>query len=1789
MINSRTSFVVSLLVLFGGISGQSVFAAGIAASQSPLYLQQALPPLNMLVMGRDHKLYAEAYNDAADLDADGIVDVGYRPADVTDASGNVVLKAIEYYGYFNSRVCYTYSSTNKRFEPSSAGSGTNGRECSGKWSGDFLNYVTTSRMDALRKVLYGGKRAIDTNDRTVLQAAYIPQDAHSWGKEYRGAAVDGYDISKYTPLSAPADGKYHLFAVTTLSDNGAPQLRVLTDTVYRIWEWVSVEAPVAGTKCLNGSARTDCVGAGTETAHPGHPASEAEFDTMEANYAIDANRFSTRTLSTLNCSSNNCNPDGTDDNYLTIATMTLRFEDDADANGNYRFCINGDDAIDFEIFDSTGAPVGQVGWYSNHGFASNCSSHSTGDITLQRNKTYTIKLRHEEASGGDGYQLQWSKVSGGQTFGFRELKQNDGDSKVKDIVDESASTGFSASFYDLTPLSSSGGAMTDYQLQVEVCPESSTLATLRESNCQKYLDGSLENWKPTGILHDYGADDQMYFGLLSGSQLNNLEGGVLRQNIDSFAREVNASTGIFTAVEGIRYTLDALRPISFNYSGHQWTYSGSSCPALGYRQINNGECRMWGNPIGEMMLETLRYFAGATSPTSAFATAANTNGTSEETALDLPAPTWKDPYKTVANGGLGFKSCAKPVMTVISDINPSFDGNVPGAPGTWDQLTYSMPATIDDFNMATQAQAIWDAELGSGTKQVFIGETADSADGAPSPKDATTLGTIRGMPEEPTYRGSYSSAAVAAFGWTGIDGINALSDQKVRTYSVALASPLPLIDFRLTGGRRITLLPFSKTVARPGASASGSTSDLRVPQNVEYRPTSAIVDFYVEDFANLPGARTDLTVNGGLGYARFRINYESMEQGNDYDMDAIATYTVEETVDGNVNVRISSDYQATGGIHHMGYVISGTTKDGVYLEVRTNNSRDVGTSLYLRNPLDTPIYPDGTMKWAGECDTASPSTSCPTFTENSTTQLLPLTSDRTFTPSSTASVATALNSPLWYAAKYGSFSDSNNNKKPDLPIEWDEDGNGTPDRYFLVTNALTLKEQLAKAFDQIERDSKPTGGVAASGARKDGELLAYVPEYNAGDWTGDVKAYPLTETGGLGDLAWSANEELPAPADRKLYALKLDKTDGTGTTSKTNFTVTDLGGDAAALAYLGYADGELAAIFGATNTPTVTDVVNYLRGVTTKEISSGGVFRNRSSLIGDILGSQPEVLSRGSFGYSRLKVNGSAYTAIAEAYTTFVQGTKLTRTPAIFVGANDGMLHAFDGSNGTTGGQELFAVIPDSVRTGLKELTRSSYAHRFYVDASPTQGDAYLGSWKTILLASTGLGGNSVMALDVTNPATFSASNIMWEFRHPDLGQSIGRSRVILAEDDQWYALIPNGLNSVGTSNADGTNPTGHQASLFLVRLSDSKVFTEINTGEGSAADPNGMSSVAALDTDGDFKVDTVYGGDYHGNVWKFNLSSANSAEWNVAFSGEPLFTATYPGSPAVRQHITGSIDVARHNSQGYMVYVGTGRYLIDGTDNVPANSNEIQSMYGLWDRHTSTEVPITRDKLQQQKLTGEVSGTRTSTSEPVNYSGDENTQRGWYMDLAVYTENVATAAAERIIGSPRVVLGKVLVTTFTPVGNECQPGGVNRLCSLDALSGSAGLTLDAITVDKACTTLTTAGTSDAPALTPPIVTSPPKLPDEHDPKPCEETNTCPEIPDEPCEGADCPEPEPAPCVGADCDDDGDGDVEPDPDNPGGVEKPVSECRVSVGVLLHSGLKEFATLSCGRVGWRQVR
>lgn len=486
--------------------------------------------------------------------------------------------------------------------------------------------------------------------------------------------------------------------------------------------------------------------------------------------------------------------------------------------------------------------------------------------------------------------------------------------------------------------------------------------------------------------------------------------------------------------------------------------------------------------------------------------------------------------------------------------------------------------------------------------------------------------------------------------------------------------------------------------------------------------------------------------------------------------------------------------------------------------------------------------------------------------------------------------------------------------------------------------------------------------------------------------------------------------------------------------------------------------------------------LNFIRGDRTKEArQSGGEFRNRKSRQGDIVNS--------SIWYVGAPANGYA----TSSYKAFAN-TQRGRLPMVYVGGNDGMLHGFSAKDGT----EKIAYVPHGVVQNLAALADPTYAHRYYVDGSPFTGDVDLGSttadWRTYLVGTLGAGGRGYFVLDVTRsgpdsaytgtaaPATnFTEANaadlvVMDKTAapstdalppskpadsnaDPDIGHIFGSP--VVAESNQQRALqitrTNNGRWALITGN--GYNSINERPVLLVQYLDGDKSLKKIiaadkdstPTVHADEAVGNGLSTPQFLDVNGDGTPDFVYAGDLRGNMWKFDISSGSANDWHVAFSGNPLFRATYTNSTgsSSRQPITAP-PVLRPNRSigGLMVAFGTGQNLTepDRTD------TSTQTVYSILDNtryevestgtnkgkvkvKTSDPTPSTvggRSDLQAESVTnGTGSGTagtgvsagrsfwKLSNTEVIysceGVSGSCTAKKGWYMDLPVAGERVTS------------------------------------------------------------------------------------------------------------------------------------------------------------------------------------
>lgn len=1685
--------MTSTLVICSLLTTSAVQAANL--SNSPMFITASQPPLIMLTMARDHKLYYEAYNDYSNLDGDreGSIEVGYKP------------DLIEYYGNFDSKKCYSYSGG--VFTPvamSDLSGGRYNKKCTGTgrdgyWSGDFLNYVTTSRIDALRKVLYGGYRSTDSTTQTILERAFIPQDAHSWGKEYKSFENDGYYINEYTPLPMPSTGKRHLFANVTLTGYGYPPLmRVLNDTAWRIWEWVSIERPVAGTQCAtSNNTRSNCA-TGSST-YTGHPADAAEFQTLINTYATPGHQTGVRTVANINESGYDLNPYTTNDEYYIDV---FRGSMNVSTGGNYEISVDGDDAVELWI---DGRPI--VGWYSGHGTcggSTGCRDAHKATVALTAG-THSIEFRHQEGAGAEGWVLYWNGADSGNAW---------------EVVPASKFSGLTQTFYDTNTVSSS---ITDYTLRNEVCKTITGVGSDanfgREDNCKAYTNTNTNTttYKPTGLLHKYGDDNGMFFGLLTGSYDQNTNGGVLRKAIASITNEIETTTGIYkesgstcggsgtsACVLGIIGSINRLHITGFNYGDHSY-----SCGWITTRQMNDGECEMWGNPLAEMMYEAVRYFSGATAATASF-----TTSSTRDDAVTLPGgttglpkvTTWTNPYTGAPSSPIPdtgpFPSCSKPFLMLISDVYPSFDSDgVPGADINF-STTGAVAINGASLNAASRGDGLWNLEFGTGvSKNIFIGQVGSNYDGAPTPKTASSFGNIRGLsPSDPTRQGSYYAASIANFG--KLNDLNPVSsEQKLGTYAIALSSPLPTIQIPV-GTSQISIVPFAKSVG--GASISATQG--------QFQPTNQIVDFYIDTIKNTV-PRTDLSVNGGRLYYKFRINFEDVEQGADHDMDAIAVYEILDNGDGTITINVNSTYAAGGIIQHMGYVISGTTADGIYLVVRDS---DTGYSSDPEYFLDRPNSSDpGTNSAYHLPLLASADPDVPNASNYAT---------RIFTANTTATAATTLRDPLWYAAKYGGYIDTNGDNVPQLH-EWDGDNDGVPDSYFLVVNPLKLYAQLDEALSKIKDTSGTAAATTANSFTLQSDTHIYVGRFNSDGWTGELISFPVTDTS-IGNADWRAERMLADkdPNSRVILTYDRDQTtdkgipfrwasmNATGTTSvrdslnQTSTGTTDsLGSDR--VTFLRGTN-----ITGMRTRPSIlTTTITGTCTTGSYSCPSGGGTANcyatdqvtvigsvvctptpKPNLLGDIINSQSQYVGTPNRGYG-----DTSYANFASPYhATDNPNGKGDRTPMLYVGANDGMLHGFDG----TTGEERLAYVPGELyrqrggRWILNKLTEADYGkkgslntHRYYVDGTPTIGDICTryttptscddGYWRSLLVGGLGGGGQGIYALDVTDPSNFSESNagtlVKWEFsdrNDADMGYTVGRPYITRlctnrltdgsCDNWSWYVLMNNGYNN---READGHVSATGDAALYVINAITGALVKKINVDEGdtTTSGPNGLSEIAPIDLDGDGVVDYVYAGDLKGNLWRFDFMTSDVSGWGITLGSTsnpaPVYVAWDEQTTRARQPITTAPDAILHPNGGLLVTFGTGSYLFAGDD----QTTQLQTVYGIWDKLDNTVVDSTdRSNLQQQQITTAtitdtstytvegVSRTETSTYRSVSANTvDWNNKRGWYFNLP---DN-----KERLAYNPEIRGGTILrAVSVVPSNDICEAGGYSWEYFVNVLTG---------------------------------------------------------------------------------------------------------------------------------------
>jgi len=645
-----------------------------------------------------------------------------------------------------------------------------------------------------------------------------------------------------------------------------------------------------------------------------------------------------------------------------------------------------------------------------------------------------------------------------------------------------------------------------------------------------------------------------------------------------------------------------------------------------------------------------------------------------------------------------------------------------------------------------------------------------------------------------------------------------------------------------------------------------------------------------------------------------------------------------------------------------------------------------------------------------------------------------------------------------------------------------------------------LAKSLQAALGEIGKRDSSAAAVALNSQSYSTDALLYQARFNSDDWSGQLIAYPLVPTFSsdgqrlrleVSDTPeWDAADLLDAmdPDSRQIITFKPSSDRGIPfewPSDPANPGTDDL--DAGQITAL---DTKPAS--GGTNDGKGAARLAFLRGDRSNEGTATGDFRVRSSVLGDIIDSAPVFVGAPSFLYSETWPAPPGQTTADEtSYSAFYQAHK-DRTPMIYVGSNDGMLHGFNADSGA----ETLSFVPSAVFPDLNQLTDPDYDHKYFVDGSPVYADAFFnGAWHSVVAGGLRAGGQGVYALDVTDPSAFSegqAANIaLWEFTDhdddsdgltegdSDLGYTFAQPSIVRLHNGDWAAIFGNGYNN---TEADGHPSTTGDAVLYIVDIETGAIIRKLDTGYGTADDPtsagrpNGMSSPAPVDVDGDGVVDYVFAGDIFGNLWKFDLTDGDPTNWASAVtsgsSPAPMFTAESSGGDP--QPITVRPQVGRQpaGKDGLMVYFGTGKYIGSG-DNVQTGQTT-QSFYAVWDRtdKNGNQTVFQRDDLLVQSITDEVTVDPNNTpGDPTDDvdlrltsnneistwygdgSGSDPGKGGWVMDFVNPTDS--QNHGEKAVTDPVLRNGRIIFTTLIPSQSPCDFGGSGWLMELDAQDGS--------------------------------------------------------------------------------------------------------------------------------------
>ncbi|MFC4764936.1 pilus assembly protein [Dyella koreensis] len=621
-------------------------------------------------------------------------------------------------------------------------------------------------------------------------------------------------------------------------------------------------------------------------------------------------------------------------------------------------------------------------------------------------------------------------------------------------------------------------------------------------------------------------------------------------------------------------------------------------------------------------------------------------------------------------------------------------------------------------------------------------------------------------------------------------------------------------------------------------------------------------------------------------------------------------------------------------------------------------------------------------------------------------------------------------------------------------------------KYFGVSSPSALVEALNKIISSILLQSTTPMAGGLNSAVLTAASVTYQAGFDPGTWSGSIKAFSVGSDGSISKTAlWDGRSLLDARVQD----------------SRVILTSTAVGeGKGAAFTWANAGEALKAVDAGFDEKNTGANRLLWLRG---DQSNAGKTFRQRSSVFGAVINGQTLYLAAPTGGYLNTWPKDSPEATAAKAGKSYEQfrADHLKRAPTLFVAANDGMLHAFDATTSTTDatkvdvtpspGKERWAYVPYSAYgrlTGWSSLTNFSFMPS--VDGTPVSRDVYFSSgtkqgWHTILVAGLRLGGRGVYALDVTEVASTESSTsgkvmgpadrVLWEFNNTstggaNLGYTFGRPNIGRLANEKWVVLVPAGYFPEGSTDEAASNTF---SSLFVLDAQTGELLRELKTpttvsGIDGAIESYGLSTPVMGDYNSDQVDDVAFAGDLLGNMWRFDLTDGDPANWKAELFFRPKNPGYRPVTVMPRLFPT-------PGASGFTVVFGTGKYL-GGKDNVVDDNTRVQAVYGIRDSGKAGQAVVEEGTtLLVQQLLVEKDNVRGLTTRQVPAAdADKKPIRGWYFDL-----DIAAAKGERVVVDATALFdsGRAIITTLIPQTNDpCDPAPRGALMVINAATGGA-------------------------------------------------------------------------------------------------------------------------------------